>query len=238
MATRPMTGGTLVSRIHEQLKAQITSGRYRPGERLPSEARMTQEHGVSRTVVREAIAALKADGLVDPQRGAGVFVIEPEAMAAAPFDNLDPARLSSMIEILELRIAIEVEAAGLAAMRCAPAHEERILAALQAMRGAPGIVPEHEADFSLHLAIAEATNNPRFAEILRMLGTKMIPRHALTSDTNPVAPEYLDLLRREHEDIVTAILDGNAEAARDAMRRHLKGSQRRYRQLLRREPRD
>ncbi|MBR9762171.1 MAG: FadR family transcriptional regulator [Rhodobacteraceae bacterium] len=225
---------TLVVEVLDSLRAQITSGQYKPGDRLPSEARLTEEFGVSRTVVREAVAALRADGLVDPQRGAGVFVIEPAPAAVAPFSDVDPERLSSMIELLELRAAIEVEAAALASQRRSPAQEEKIIGALQAVNeAAEGSGINHEADFALHMAIAEATNNPRFVEVLRMLGAQMIPRHGLTSNGGPVSADYLALLKQEHERIVNAVLDGDEAAARAAMRQHLKGSQTRYRRLLR-----
>ena len=75
---------------------------------------------MSRTVVREAIASLRADRLVEAKQGAGVFVLEPQAVVQSPLlslQNIDPERVSSMIEVLELRTAVEVEAAGLAALR-------------------------------------------------------------------------------------------------------------------------
>jgi DNA-binding FadR family transcriptional regulator len=86
----------------------------------------------------------------------------------------------------------------------------------------------------LHLAIAEATNNPRFREFLAMIGKNVIPRAALRgeeSDADQAA--YIRLIDAEHADIVEAISAGDEEAARDAMRRHLRGSQARYRTLLR-----
>src|SRR5688572_587701 len=68
------SGVTLVVQVSNTLRNAILGGKYHPGEKLPSEAKLTEAHGVSRTVVREAIAALRADGLVEPRRGAGVFV--------------------------------------------------------------------------------------------------------------------------------------------------------------------
>lgn len=225
---------TLVVDLRDKLRDLIRSDQYKPGDRLPSEAQLTAEYGVSRTVVREAIAALRADGLVEPQRGAGVFVIEPKPDPMAPFRDVDTDKLSTMIELLELRTAVEVEAAGLAAQRRSPTQEEKIVNALRELNQltAEGGI-NAEADFALHLAIADATNNPRFGEFLRMLGTQVIPRRALDTQTGKLPQEYLDLLQREHDDLVTAILDGDENAARLAMRQHLKGSQTRYRSLLR-----
>jgi DNA-binding FadR family transcriptional regulator len=230
-------GGTLVVQISNLLRKAILAGQYQPGEKLPSEAKLTEAHGVSRTVVREAIAALRADGLVEPRRGAGVFVLEPGAAHAQPFQNIDHARISSIIELLELRGAVEVEAASLAAMRRSPAQEEEIMekhAAVQACIAAGK--PTSEADFELHKAIAKATNNPRFVEFLDLMGTSAIPRAALqTSSEDRTSPAYLTHIHEEHARIVSAISNGDAEIARDAMREHLQGSQRRYRALLRRD---
>lgn len=226
---------TLVAKLRDTLRGQITAGTYKVGDRLPSEALLTQEHDVSRTVVREAIAALRADGLVEPRQGSGVYVTAPEQDVAAPFKNIDTARLSSMIELLELRAAVEVEAAGLAAQRRSPLQEERIIQALHRC-GLPGsdTHPTAEADFDFHLAIAEATNNPRFAEFIKMLGQNVIPRHAIVAGDNSAIPQdYQETIKQEHDTLVAAILNGDETAARDAMRRHLKGSQNRYRALLR-----
>ncbi|MEI4488838.1 FadR/GntR family transcriptional regulator [Frigidibacter sp. MR17.14] len=234
-SARPRSG-TLVARIAETLRAEIASGAVQPGDRLPSEGQLTQAHGVSRTVVREAIAALRSEGLVEARQGAGVFVLAPAPQAPAPFRNLDPQRVSSTIELLELRTAVEVEAAAIAAQRLTPAREEAILDANALFRAcvAEGR-PTGEADYQLHLAIAEATGNPRFAEFLQIIGPGIIPRSALRQDesADPAPRGYLEQIRGEHDDIVAAILDRDETAAREAMRVHLKGSQSRYRALLR-----
>lgn len=225
--------GTLVGQVAEALREAVTSGPYKPGDKLPSEARIAASHGVSRTVVREAIAALRSDGLVEPRRGAGVFVLQPAEPLPLPFQNIDSGRLSSIIALLELRSAVEVEAAGLAAIRRSPAQEEKIL---DAHRAVGQCIANGEAtsaaDFELHLAIAEATNNPRFSEFLTMIGQNAIPRAALTRAEPDTAKPYLDQLHAEHARIVTAISDGDPDGARKAMHDHLQGSQRRYRALL------
>ncbi|MFB9950959.1 FadR/GntR family transcriptional regulator [Rhizobium puerariae] len=229
---------TLVSKLGETLRQAISTGQFPPGSRLPSEAQLTEAHGVSRTVVREAIATLRADRLVEARQGAGVFVLEPSATtqpAMLSLSNVDLARVSSMIELLELRTAVEVEAAGLAALRRSPAQEEVILERHYAVHAClEASQPTSEADFALHLAIAEATNNPRFREFLTMIGHNLIPRAALRPDDSETdQTAYIKLLDEEHNAIVAAISDGDEEAAREAMRRHLRGSQLRYRTLLR-----
>lgn len=232
------TGGTLTARLGESLRTAIVDGLFPPGTKLPSEAQLGKSHGVSRTVVREAIASLRADRLVDTRQGAGVFVLEPpQAMvpAALSLQNIDPARVSSMIEVLELRTAVEVESAGLAALRRSPLQEEVILERHYAVRAClEAGTSSSEADFALHIAIAEATNNPRFRDFLSMIGANVIPRAALrTGDEEASQSAYLKLIDEEHRAIVFAISNGDDDGAREAMRRHLRGSQTRYRSLLR-----
>ncbi|WP_136685383.1 FadR/GntR family transcriptional regulator [Falsirhodobacter xinxiangensis] len=229
----PVKSGTLVSQVSETLRQTILSGELKPGDKLPSEARLTEAHGVSRTVIREAVAALRADGLVEARQGAGVFVLEPPRAEVLPFQNLDYARISSVIELLELRTAVEVEAAALAALRRSPQQEEGIItchhAVLECLQSGQ---PTVEADFALHIAIADASNNPRFGEFLSMVGRGVIPRAALQG-RDESSDDYIAQLHGEHSRIVEAISNGDEDGARDAMRRHLKGSQSRYRAVLR-----
>lgn len=225
----------LVEAVREGLRAEIASGAVKVGEKLPSEARLTERFGVSRTVVREAIASLRADGLVEARQGAGVFVMEATLPPALPFQGVDPEKISHMIEMLELRSAVEIEAAGLAAARRSPAQEEEIAQRCHAIdRLVASGQPTTEADFAFHLAIAEATNNPRFREFLEMMGRSVIPRVALQKDDREASPPaYLEQIAGEHRALVQAIANRDEAAAREAMRTHLKGSQQRYRELLR-----
>lgn len=225
--------GNLVVELTGLLRERIRRGEFPVGARLPSEAQLAAAQGVSRTVVREAIAALRADGLVQPRQGAGVFVLEGRE-AEGGFRDVAAGRISSVIEVLELRIAVEVEAAGLAAQRRSPLQQERIIEshrALSALVAAGGAT--EEADFDLHLAVSEATNNGRFREFMAMLGPDIIPRRALgPTQAHEAPPGYLSQIEREHLEIVEAILQGDRAAAQSAMRRHLEGSLARYTALL------
>lgn len=237
MTLRDRGTGSLVTQVGDAIRRQILAGDYPTGARLPSEAQLTELHGVSRTVVREAIAALRADGLVRARQGAGVFVLdfEPPMNFAPLAGSSDLASISSIVEVLEIRIGIEVEAAGLAALRRSPAQEEEIILRHDAVRALMEAgEPTSGADFALHLAIADATNNPRFREFLEHFGQAVIPRAALQGgEAQADAATYIAHIDREHGAIVAAISDGEEEAAREAMRVHLRGSQARYRTLLR-----
>ena len=223
---------TLASEISDSLRLAISRGEYRPGDRLPSEAQLTQAHDVSRTVVREAITLLRAGGLVEARQGSGVYVLPP--LTDAPAKRVNQATLSSALEILELRTPVEVEAAGLAALRRSPAQEELLFdrhAAIIALAGDGK--PIRDADFNLHLAIAESTNNPQFTTFLVAFGNTAIPSSTLvTANVAEAQISYHGQLINEHEQIVLAISRGDEDAARQAMRAHLEGSQRRHRDIL------
>ena len=227
---------SLVARLAKALRRDLEAGAYPPGARLPSESELTKLHSVSRAVVREAVAALRADGLVEARKGAGVFALDPAARPARPFDGLDLGRVSSVIELLELRVACETEAAFLAASRRSPAQLEAILDAhAQIGERLREGAPTRDADFMLHLRIAEATQNPRFAEFLDLIRSGIIPRGELQGAEPGARPkDYNQHLQDEHGRIVEAIIEGEAEEARAQMRAHLRGSLDRYKILLRR----
>ena len=225
----------LTAKVSEDLRNAIASGAVAIGAKLPSEAALTSEYKVSRTVVREAIARLRADGLVESRQGSGLYVVSRGAIDAPVFPAVDQSRISSMIEFLELRAAVEIEAAGLASQRRSPAQEEAIFEGCEAIEatirdgGATA-----EADFRLHLKIADATNNIRFREFRERVGAKLIPRRALQDGQGETAPaHYLEQIQKEHRTIAEAISQRDEARAREAMRGHLQGSRDRYRQLLR-----
>jgi GntR family transcriptional repressor for pyruvate dehydrogenase complex len=228
--------GNLVEMVGRHLRDAIQNGTLKPGDKLASESGLTQEYQVSRTVIREAIASLRADGLVEAKHGVGVFVLQPHADMHHSLRSADPNRISSIIEMLELRAAIEIEAAGLAAIRRSPAQEENILECLQDMaRQITAGQSTVAADRAFHLAIADATNNPRFREFLDAIGKQMIPRALLQDSDVEQSPEkYLTQILEEHRHIFQAVSDGDEMDAREAMRTHLKGSQSRYRSMMRR----
>ncbi|WP_137130007.1 FadR/GntR family transcriptional regulator [Rhizobium sp. FY34] len=228
-------GRSLASKISTALRQDLVSGVFRPGDRLPSESALTREYSVSRTVVREAIAILRADGLVEAKKGAGVFALEIRREPERPFNDLATQRISSVIELLELRTVFEVESAALAALRRSATQIEEILEAHRIVRqcleeGAP----TRDADFNLHLAIAEATQNRRFPEFLQLIRTGIIPRGDLQGEAPGSRPKDYNLhLQEEHGLIVDAIIEGDAEAARTHMKAHLRGGLERYKALLR-----
>jgi len=232
---RPLVAARKLSRgLFEQLAEQIKSGRLAPGTRLPTEQALTRAARVSRTVVREAVAALRAEGLVVTRQGVGAFV-SAEAQRA-PF-RIDPDRMQSLEDILrvmELRLGVEIESAGLAAERATRAQLRAIGAALEAIeRAAAAGNSAVEEDIALHRAIAEATGNDEFPRFLQFIGRHLIPRRTVSGLPEQMGGRraYLALIQEEHRRIYQAIESRDPKAARDAMRRHLTRSLERYRKL-------
>ena len=168
MRIRPVAAEHKLSRrLFEQLADEIKSGRLAPGARLPTEHALTRAARVSRTVVREAVAALRAEGLVITRQGVGAFVsAEP---TRAPF-RIEPERMQSLSDILsvmELRLGVEIESAGLAAERASRAQLKAIGTALDDIeRAATSGRSAVDEDLAFHRAIAEATGNPEFPRFL------------------------------------------------------------------------
>jgi len=235
MRIRPVvTERKLSRRLFEQLAEQIRSGRFAPGARLPTEQALTRAARVSRTVVREAVAALRAEGLVVTRQGVGAFVTaEPQR---APF-RIEPERMQTLDDILgvmELRLGVEIESAGLAAERASKAQVRAILNALNAIEEASAAGRSAvDEDLEFHRAIAEATGNPEFPRFLQFIGGHLIPRRTVSGLPERMGGQraYLALIQEEHRRIYQAIDSGDARAAREAMRRHLTRSLERYRKL-------
>jgi GntR family transcriptional repressor for pyruvate dehydrogenase complex len=235
MRIRPLAPPRKLSRrLFEQLAEEIKNGRLAAGARLPTEAELTRAARVSRTVVREAVAALRAEGLVVTRQGVGAFVsAEPQR---APF-RIDPDRLQSLDEVLnvmELRLGVEIESAGLAAERASRAQVRAILDGLNAIEAASaGGRSAVDEDLAFHHAIAEATGNPEFARFLQFIGRHLIPRRTVSGLPERMGGQraYLALIQEEHRRIFEAIRSRAPAAAREAMRRHLTRSLERYRKL-------
>lgn len=220
---------SLAQEVMNDLMAKIRNGQYKPGEKLPTEPEVMAEQGVSRTVVREAISRLQAAGLVETRHGVGTFVL-PATSQPHPLDFSTVITIRDVLAMLELRISLETEAAGLAAVRRTDEQLQRMREAVQAFedgvsRGETSV----EADYQFHLQIALATHNRYFEDFYRHLGTSTIPRTRLDTSQFSAEPgqSYLFRTNREHENILDAIARQDPQAASAAMRMHLTNSRER-----------
>jgi DNA-binding FadR family transcriptional regulator len=231
-ARRPRT---LALGLVEALGERIRDGRLATGDKLPTEAAVMAEFGVSRTVVREAISKLQASGLVETRHGVGTFVV---GVGDASVFRIEPQQLGTLrdvIAVLELRIGIESEAASLAAQRRTAANLAVMREALAAFAAA---VEEGRdavaADFQFHTEVARATQNEHFTGLMATLGAQIIPRARLepAREADPQRQAYLRRVNAEHESIYDAIAVQDADAARAAMRTHLANSRERRRRAF------
>ena len=238
VSTQPFTsvvprrrGRGLAHTLVDDLGEKIRNQQLRPGDKLPTESAIMQVYGVSRTVVREALSKLQAAGLVETRHGVGTFVLQPRATSMFSLEGADLATAVDVLAVLELRISLETETAGLAALR----HTE------EQLRGLREALDDFEAnvaaggdtvkpDQRFHLLIAEATGNPYFADIMGHLGAGLIPRARVSAIRNhDRRGEYLVHVNREHEEIYAAIARRDPDSARAAMRIHLTNSRERLR---------
>jgi GntR family transcriptional repressor for pyruvate dehydrogenase complex len=222
----------LVNEIVDSLAASIREGHMQPGEKLPTEAEIMVRFDVSRTVVRESLSRLQASSLVETRHGIGTFVLAQHDTGNFKIAAEDFATVDDVISVLELRISLETEAAGLAALRRTEENLRAMEVALQAFQDSIDIDSDAvPPDFQFHMEVARSTGNRHFADLMTYLGTMIIPRTRVNTTQN--APEgrlnYLQRVNSEHESIYNAIRNQDAEAARAAMRTHLSNSRERLR---------
>jgi GntR family transcriptional repressor for pyruvate dehydrogenase complex len=221
-ALPPLLPQRLSDRLAAWLASEVEDGALRPGERLPTEPQLAQAHGVSRTVVREAVHQLKSQGLLVSRQGSGVFVAPPAAHRPLAFDPRVLESLTAVVQMVEVRRALEGEVAALAALRATRtqiAGLRRALAAIEAAAAAGGDgVAE---DLAFHRAIAAATGNPQFISLLGFLEQYLRAAMAVTRGNEARRADFAAAVRAEHRAIVEAIAARDAEAARRAATRHM-----------------
>lgn len=230
--THPRRPRGLVQVIVDDLAGRIKDGQIKPGDKLPTEAEIMARFEVSRTVVREALSRLQASRLVETRHGIGTFALSLPDTSNFKIAEEDFSTVTDVILLLELRISLETEAAGLAAKRRSDSNLANMEKALngfsEAIQKDLDTLP---SDFEFHMEVARATGNRHFADLMTYLGTMIIPRARVNTPNS--APEgrvnYLQRVHGDHESIFIAIRNQDAEAARAAMRTHLNNSRERLR---------
>jgi GntR family transcriptional repressor for pyruvate dehydrogenase complex len=227
-APQKLEAARLSDRLAALIEQQIDAGALQAGDRLPTEQQLAAAHGVSRTVVREAVHQLKSQGLVRSRQGSGVYVTEPPAHRALAFDPKVLESMDAVVQMVELRRVIEGEMAALAAQRATRAQLAGLKRAIVAIdeateRGELGV----DEDLAFHRAIGEATGNPQFVRLLGILEAYLRDAMTVTKGHESKRADFMAQVRREHRAILTAIVDGNPKAARvAAIEHHLNGERR------------
>ena len=214
-------GAHLSDRVADALAAEIRAGRLVAGDKLPTEAVLVEQFSVSRTVVREAVSRLKSLGLVDSRQGSGVYV-KDAGFSPLNFDPRYAVSKQAVIQIVEVRRALEAEVAALAAQRRTQADVERIRQSIIALEkavqaGGDGV----SEDVRFHRAIAEAARNPFLIGTLEYLGQFLQGATRVTRANEARRADFARQVADEHEQISQAIEAGDVAAARRSAARHM-----------------
>lgn len=215
-------GARLSEQLADALVVSIRDGHLPEGHRMPTEAALEKRFGVSRTVVREAMSRLKTLGLIESRQGSGAFV---KAIASPALEHLVLApdgSMNAVIQMVEVRRALEAESAALAAARRTPQNLKQIKNALSALErsvvaGGDGVVE----DVAFHVAIATAANNPFLLATLAYIYRFLFDATRVTRANEATRSDFAQQVREEHIAIVTAIETGDATAAREAGAAHM-----------------
>ena len=214
----------LPARIAGHIGKEITEGRILAGEKLPTEHLLAKTFGVSRSVVREAIAQLRNEGLVETRQGVGAFVLEAQGRGSIRIEQTALSDRETFRSLFQLRMPLEIEAAGLAAIHHNDADLQKLDDALARMTGAEkwtdqGIV----ADLAFHRALAIATRNEYFPLFIGFIAER-ISLAINAARAAAVLEEIVETTIAEHVAIRDAVVTRDPLQARAAMRSHLIGA--------------
>ncbi|MEM9222441.1 MAG: FadR/GntR family transcriptional regulator [Pseudomonadota bacterium] len=216
--------GTLSATVYDAILEGIVVGSFPARSRLPSELELAARFGVSRPVVRQALARLREDGLLVSRRGSGSFVQRQPAGAVLRITPV--SSVADVQRCFEFRIGLEGEIASLAASRRDEASLQNIKNALSAL----DILTEGselgaDTDYEFHLALAEATQNRFYIETMRTLSASVVKGMELARSLSLRRPrERLLLVQSEHQRIFEAVENEAPQQAREAMRNHLQNA--------------
>ena len=232
-AAAPVASARLVpvrlsDRLAVLLGEQIDSGTLQPGDRLPTEQQLGRAHGVSRTVVREAMHQLKSRQLVVSRQGSGVFVAPTAVNQPLAFDPLVLGSVQAVVHVVEVRRVLEAEIAALAAERATRTQVAAMRRALKAIDVAAAAGHDGVAeDLAFHRVIGEATGNPQFRLLLGFLEQYLREGMRITRGNEARRGDFMQAVRLEHQAIVDAIAARDPAVARRRAREHLVHSEQR-----------
>lgn len=225
-ASQPATQ-SLSQRVYDAILDRIVRQEFPEAGRLPSETALARSFGVSRPVVREALARLRDDGIVTSRKGSGSYVQSRVGNARADIPPIDG--INQVLKCHEFRAELEPIAAAVAARnpdRTAIDGIRHALAGIQSETGVPHA--DASADFAFHLAVARASGNPYYDFVLSSIRDHLVFAMTLGRQLGIRDPRArMERRRIEHREIYAAILQGDAELAAQLMRQHITESRRR-----------
>jgi len=213
----PSTSGSGVAVIVAELRAAITDGTYAHGQRLPAERDLASHFGASRTTVREALRQLEAGSLVTRKVGSGTFVNQP-----GPRHSGNIADITSPLELMEVREAIEPHLVRMAIVHAAAKDLELLEKALDALEACKGEQTAFSAaDEQFHLALAEATGNPLMVWIYSQINEVRCHDQWNEMKQKVLSEESILIYNRQHRALVEAIRRRDIERAMMIVTEHL-----------------
>jgi GntR family transcriptional repressor for pyruvate dehydrogenase complex len=220
----------LYEQVADQIEERIISEALRPGDRLPSERSLAESLGVSRPVIREAITVLISRGLVEVRPGSGSYIKEMSSESASkPIERYLRVKdkLGSFSDLHDIRRALEVDIAGLAAERATDEDIQKLEAAFaDQQKWAHDPQRFTKADFDFHTALAAATQNELYGILLAPITDLMLEFRLVAYDTDPQASIEGALIHHHH--LIETIKNRDPEKARAAMLAHLKQAETLY----------
>ncbi|MGY2171505.1 FadR/GntR family transcriptional regulator [Pseudomonas gingeri] len=219
---------SLVERVVSAIRAEIESGRLAAESRLPTEQQLAEQLNVSRSVVREAIAQLKADGILVARRGLGSYISQTPTGTVFRFPK-GTGRNTDLAQMFEMRLWIETQAAAIAAQRRDAGDLQRMRDALQEMHDKrTDFAAAASADVAFHRAIAEASKNDYFVAFHDFLRGQLAEarRTAWENSATRSVGGSADA-GREHQALFQAIVDGDRQAAAACAEAHLRAAAKR-----------
>jgi GntR family transcriptional repressor for pyruvate dehydrogenase complex len=220
---RPVKPVRLFEQVAEQLQSLIVEGQLQPGDRLPSESELGAAHGVSRSVVREALRALESKGLIQVRSGAGASVASRPFSFSAPGEAIEWLlnRRDSLMQLLQLRESVEGLTASLAASSRSDDLLEELRQVVQQQQELSGSLSnldsQVELDVRFHTLIADASGNDIAEEIV----SRIVPAFCDSNRVVLYLQANMEQTLEEHHHIIDALASGEPAKAEAAMRAHI-----------------
>lgn len=210
----------LPTRVASLITKEITENRLKAGDRLPTEHTLADNFGVSRNVVREAVARLKSDGIIESKQGVGAFVSSPDKQSVIRIDSEALRDRQSLLYLFQLRCTLEVSAAGLAALNRSDEHLMQMSATFQKM----SLANEEsiDADLEFHRIIALASGNPYYSTFVSYIAAQVTASiHTAHTYRENRSTAIFGVVMKEHNAIFEAIKNKDQDKARESMQTHL-----------------
>jgi GntR family transcriptional repressor for pyruvate dehydrogenase complex len=221
----------IYEQVIERIIESIEQGIVRPGERLPSERELAAQLLISRSVIREAMSVLNASGIIEGRQGIGLFLVNDDKQRVLKrIKRLVMKDDVHLVQLLEARQGIEVQAAYLAAQRADESSTKEIYNALIRLEQAvnSGLIGSDE-DFEFHMAIARASQNEMIVDLLHFISDRFLQTLEKTRSELMKHNKAIDYLK-EHHEMYNAIANGEAQRAQELMTKHIENIKNFYKQ--------